>query len=124
VERRRAVRYKLCLPLVFKWADESGTLMQEAGFSRDISTGGLYVSCVKCPPVGATIHLQIVLPPNADIRSHGLRLDATVQVTRMASELEEKGFGAAGDLGAQKANTGTTEKSRIHSRSPENPTLH
>jgi hypothetical protein len=98
LERRKIARYKLCLPLVFKWTDESGTHMQEAGFTRDISTRGLYVSCVKCPPINATLLLQIVLPSKAEARSRGLRLDATVQVVRVATEIEEKGFAAVGEL--------------------------
>jgi hypothetical protein len=121
MERRRAVRYKLCLPLLFKWTDKSGTFMQEAAFTRDISTGGLFVTCANCPPIGATLSLEIMLPPNSEIRSHGLRLDATVHVVRIASPIEEKGFASAGDLATQKANTGTTLDARMHGLSRENP---
>jgi hypothetical protein len=124
MERRRAVRYKLCLPLLFKWTDESGTFMQEAAFTRDISTGGLFVTCMKCPQIGASLSLEIMLPPNSEIRSHGLRLDATVRVVRTAGAAEENGFAADGDLAAQKANTGSTLDSRIHSLSRENPRVH
>ena len=99
MERRRAVRYKLCLPLLFKWTDESGTFMQEAAFTRDISTGGLFVTCVKCPQIGASLSLEIMLPPNSEIRS---RLDATVQVVPIPSATEEKGFAGARDLATQK----------------------
>jgi hypothetical protein len=124
MERRRAVRYKLCLPLLFKWTDGSGNPIQEAAFTRDISTGGVFISCVKCPPIGATLSLDIMLPPNSEIRSHALRLDATVQVIRIASELEERGFAGAGDLGAQKAKTVTTEASLTQSLSRQNPMVH
>ena len=110
MERRRAVRYKLCLPLLFKWTDESGTFMQEAAFTRDISTGGLFISCVKCPQNGATLSLEIMLPPNSEIRSHGMRLDAKVQVVRSASATEEKGFAGAGDLATQKGEYGNNPR--------------
>jgi hypothetical protein len=95
--------------------------MQEAAFTRDISTGGLFVTCANCPPIGATLSLEIMLPPNSEIRSHGLRLDATVHVVRIASPIEEKGFASAGDLATQKANTGTTLDARMHGLSRENP---
>jgi hypothetical protein len=124
MERRRAVRYKLCLPLIFKWTDERGTFMQEAAFTRDISTGGLFVRCVKCPQIGSILSLEIMLPPNSEIRSHGLRLDAAVQVVRVASSVEEKGFAGMGDLATQKAITGSTLDSRMHSLSRENPRVH
>ena len=96
MERRRAVRYKLCLPLLFKWTDESGTFMQEAAFTRGNSTGRLFISCVEWPPMRASLSLEIMLPPNSEIRSHGMRLDATVHVVRIASATEEKGFAGAG----------------------------
>jgi PilZ domain-containing protein len=124
LERRKIARYKLCLPLVFKWTDESGKFMQEAAFTRDISTGGLFVSCVNCPPIGATLSLEIMLPPNSEIRSHGLRLDATVHVVRIASAVEEKGFAGMGDLATQKANAGSTLDSRMHGLSREDPRVH
>ena len=98
--------------------------MQEAAFTRDISTGGLFVTCVKCPQIGASLSLEIMLPPNSEIRSHGLRLDATVQVVRIASAVEEKGFAADGDLATQKANAGSILDSRMHSLSRDNPRVH
>jgi hypothetical protein len=124
MERRRTVRYKLCLPLVFKWTDESGTFMQEAAFTRDISTGGSFVSCVKCPQMGATLSLEIMLPPNSEIRSHGLRLDATVEVIRIASELEERGFGVTGDLAPQEGEYRHDGSVLAQSLSRQNPTVH
>jgi hypothetical protein len=54
--------------------------------------------------------LKIVLPPNAELQSRGLRLDATVQVMRIASELEEKGFAAAGDLAYPESSRGKHKK--------------
>ena len=98
--------------------------MQEAAFTRDISTGGLFVSCVKCPQVGATLSLEIMLSPNSEIRSHGLRLDATVEVVRIASAVEDQGFAAAGDLATKKANAGSTLESRMHGLCRENPRVH
>jgi hypothetical protein len=124
MERRRAVRYKLCLPLLFKWTDGSGDPIQEAAFTRDISTGGVFISCVKCPLVGATLSLEIMLPPNSEIRSHALRLDATVQVIRIASELEERGFGVTGDLAPQEGEYRDDGNVLAQSLSRQNPTLH
>ena len=113
------MRYKLRPPLVFKWTEASGNPIHEAAFTRDISTGGLFISCVECPPIRASLSLEIMLPPNSEIRSHGMRLDATVHVVRIASATEEKGFLGAGDLLPKKANTETTLDSRTHSLSRE-----
>ena len=84
--------------------------MQEAAFTRDISTGGLFVTCVKCPQIGASLSLEIMLPPYSEIRSHGMRLDATVQVVPIPSATEEKGFAGAGDLATQKGEYGTNPR--------------
>ena len=119
MERIRAVRYKLRLPLFFKWTEASGNPIQEAAFTRDISPGGLFISCVECPPIRTSLSLEIMLPPNSEIRSHGVRLDATVQVVRIASATEEKGFAGAGDLAIQKGEYGRTLDSRPHSLSRE-----
>jgi hypothetical protein len=124
MERRRAVRYKLCLPLLFKWTDGSRDPIQEAAFTRDISTGGVFISCVKCPPVGATLSLEIMLPPNSEIRSHALRLDATAQVIRIASEREERGFGVTGDLAPQEGEYRHDGSVLAQSLSRQNPTIH
>jgi hypothetical protein len=92
------VRYSLCLPLVFEWTDQSGTLIQQAGFTRDISTAGLYVSCSSSPPVNSTLRLQIVFPANQGILRESLSLTATAQVVRSASAGELAGFAAVGEL--------------------------
>ena len=98
--------------------------MQEAAFTRDISTGGLFVTCVKCPQIGASLSLEIMLPPNSEIRSHGLRLDATVEVIRIASELEERGFGVTGDLAPQEGEYRHDGSVLAQSLSRQNPTVH
>ena len=110
MESRRAVRYELRLPLVFKWTEASGNPIQEAAFTRDISTGGLFISCVECPPISASLSPEIILPPNSEIRSQGMRLDATVHVVRIASATEERGFAGAGDLATQKGEYGNNPR--------------
>ena len=104
------MRYRLCLPLVLEWTDTGGTVTHQAGFTRDISTGGLYVTCAKAPPINSTVRLQIALPPNEKILPNGLRLEATAQVVRFASYGEAVGFAAVGELAKQDGN----QKRGIH----------
>jgi hypothetical protein len=110
LERRRTVRYNLCLPLVFEWTDAGGILIQEPGFTRDISTGGLYVTCAKSPPINSTVSLRIALPANKEILPSSLRLEATAKVIRLASAGEAGGFAAVGELAKQQGN----QKRDIH----------
>jgi hypothetical protein len=77
--------------------------MQEAGFTRDVSTGGLYVSCVKCPPMNSTLSLQIVLPADGQVLPGSLSLESTVQVVRFGSGGEASGFAAVGELALKRS---------------------
>ena len=98
LKKRKAVRYKLCLPVIFKWTDERGRPVQEGGFTRDISTLGLYISCPKLPPIQTPLALEILLPPNKKVLSERLKLEATVEIVRVGTDAEEQGFAAVGEL--------------------------
>jgi hypothetical protein len=98
MERRRTVRYNLCLPLIFEWTDQNGTVIQEPGFTRDVSTSGIYISCVNSPTVNSIVRLQIALPPNKQVLPDSLLLNATAEVLRFATDGEVAGFAAVGEL--------------------------
>ena len=98
LKKRKAVRYKLCLPVIFKWTDEHGRPVQEGGFTRDISTVGLYISCPKLPRIQTPLALEILLPPNKKVLSERLKLEATVEIVRVGTDAEEQGFAAVGEL--------------------------
>jgi hypothetical protein len=98
LKKRKAVRYKLCLPVIFKWTDEHGRPVQEGGFTRDISTVGSYISCPKLPPIQTPLALEILLPPNKKVLSERLKLEATVEIVRVGTDAEEQGFAAVGEL--------------------------
>jgi hypothetical protein len=98
LEKRKAVRYKLCLPVIFKWTDERGIPVQEGGFTRDISTVGLYINCPKLPPIQTVLALEILLPPTKKVLSDSLRLRATVEIVRVGTDTEERGVAAVGEL--------------------------
>jgi hypothetical protein len=101
LKKRKAVRYKLCLPVIFKWTDERGRPVQEGGFTRDISTVGFYISCPKLPPIQTPLALEILLPPNKKVLSERLKLEATVEIVRVGTDAEEQGFAAVGELTMQ-----------------------
>jgi len=43
VERRKARRFVLEIPVLFRWMDDQQTACEGAGFCRDISTGGVFL---------------------------------------------------------------------------------
>ena len=75
--------------------------MQEGGFTRDISTVGLYINCPELPPIQTALVMEILLPPNKRVLPVSLKLEATVEIVRVETESEEPGFAAVGELAMQ-----------------------
>ena len=93
VERRHASRYRLQLPVLFSWADDQHTRIQ-AGFTRDISVQGLFVTCAVVPPLRTAVNLELLLPtvrPDNAIRAEG-------HVVRTCGSNSGKGIAIAAKL--------------------------
>ena len=88
-ELRKYDRYRLGAPAVFWWDGPEGTRREASGFTRDISTIGIYVESSVCPPVGARVQLQVSLP-SLHGNLPGWRLEAEGQVVRVEGEEEER----------------------------------
>jgi hypothetical protein len=91
VEHRKAMRYAVRLPVIFTWS--GGEQVKGGGFTRDLSTVGVYVLCdhSQRPQPGATVSFEILLPPlEENIRS--LQLRAEGYAIRINSLNEETGF--------------------------------
>ena len=97
VERRRAVRYLLEVPLVFRWQGSGNRHLQGDGVTRDISARGAYVLSVTAPPVGAVVHVEVYL---LGFREPKSRIKARMRVSRVddrATHSARLGFSLAGD---------------------------
>ena len=97
VQRRTAIRYRMRVPVLFNWDDEEGTRRQNAGFTRDICTHGLFVYCSECPPIGIVLNLSVVLPPfgESDCEVH---LNAEGTVIRTERKGDSSGFAVASEF--------------------------
>jgi hypothetical protein len=75
VELRKTNRYRLSAPAIFWWARPDGQSQGSEGVTRDLSTAGVFVVAGLCPPVGARVQLDILLPRMNDtavgVRLHG-----------------------------------------------------
>ena len=70
MERRGATRFRLRLAVVFSWRDEHGIVQGSEGWSRDLSSRGIYVRAETVPPVGAAVEMNVFLPePGYQIRA-------------------------------------------------------
>ena len=97
MQQRESVRFHIRLPVIFQWNDEQRGRQQNGGFTRDISTGGLFVYSPIPPPSGATVELEVMLPPLEE-SGHGVRLRSEGRVLRIERKGEHTGFATTGDF--------------------------
>ena len=97
VERRRAVRYLLEVPLIFRWLGPERSRLQCDGVTRDISARGAYVFSVTAPPVDAVVDVEVYLLGYREPKS---RIKARMKVSRVDERTEgaaRLGFSLVGD---------------------------
>lgn len=86
MEQRRTIRFRSPFPVIFRWENQTSV-----GLTRDISTAGAFVICDALPPVGASVTLEVTLPPFERNSLQPLYLKATGTVRRV-----ERGVGGSG----------------------------
>lgn len=98
-ERRRARRFALELPVLFRWVNDGHTACEATGVCRDISTSGVFViACSATPAVSCRLDLVVLLPP-FNPRAPALRLCSSGSVIRVETMGEGAGVGIAGAFG-------------------------
>jgi hypothetical protein len=96
MQSQRATRYQVRAPVLYSWIDEGGMKRQAGGFTRNVSSGGVFVVSAMSPPIGTGISLEVMLPPLEDA-SPGWQLRASGKVVRVESD----GFAGTTDFGQQ-----------------------
>ncbi len=91
MELRIRVRHRLSVDAVFTWESAESSYLHGEGVTRDISSSGAYIFSLTCPPVGASIQLEVLLFP----RTLRLKTDATVIRVEHGSAAGEEGFAVA-----------------------------
>ena len=97
MERRKAARFLLRCPAIFEWIDQRGRQHVGAGFTRDISTLGVFVLSTASPPGVGALQMQIMLPP-PEPAEEGLKLQSEATVVRNEKQSEGLGFAARGEF--------------------------
>jgi hypothetical protein len=82
VERRRASRFRIRLPVLTEWTDHEGQVRYGGGFSRDVCLRGVFVVSSNLPPQAATITVTVVLP-SVRAGSQELHLHSVGSVVRV-----------------------------------------
>lgn len=93
LRRRSAPRYKLRLPVIFRWTDN--VEHTEGGFTSDIALDGVLILSRTCPPVGCDVRIQILLP-SPSRSDEEIRIECIGKVTRVLDGPGPHGFGVHG----------------------------
>src|SRR5690349_13402932 len=95
VEQKRAARFKLRAPVIFRWRDQSQARQEKVGCTREIGICGVFVTCSTPPPRGTAVELEIQLPPLEWNTLQHLNLRAKGKVVRVTVGNQVSGFFAA-----------------------------
>jgi hypothetical protein len=94
VQQRKSTRYRLRAPAIYRWNDVKGVTHQDAGFTRDIAMGGVFIQSANYPPPGTVISLEVVLPPLSG-SDKSIRLQTQSLVLRTEKKGDQSGFAAS-----------------------------
>ena len=93
MEQRNTIRYPVRALVLFRWTDAKGVPLQAGGFTRDISTDGLFVCCDRLPLLKTALNMEVLLSlvePTDPL----LQLTAQGVVVRVEERENQKGFAA------------------------------
>ena len=96
MERRHQIRYGLRVRVVFVWTVERGILQHGRGYTRDMSSKGMFVYADPQPPAKADIQIEAFFSSLVEIGSK-LRMRAKARVVRV----EPRGPGADAGFATQ-----------------------
>lgn len=97
LEQRKSVRYQMRAPVLFKWTNGDGVALQDGGFTRDISTDGLFVCCDRLPPLQTALSMEVLVSV-VEAPRPGLRLRGQGVVVRVEELDNYTGFAAKVDF--------------------------
>lgn len=100
IERRTRNRFRLVLPVVFRWSD--GTEHSAVGYCRNIGLGGIFIVTSNCPPADIEIEIDVVVPA-FDPEPKEILFRHTGRVIRIQACEDLLGFAVAGQFDDENA---------------------
>ncbi len=82
LERRKQIRFALRAPVHFRWKDRDGIVHRGQGFTRDISSQGVYIYAESQPPPDTNIHIDVLFSSLLEARSP-VQMSAGAKVIRV-----------------------------------------
>lgn len=97
MELRNRVRYRLKAEALFAWEGADHDQFLGEGVTRDISMAGTFVFTSTCPPVGATVQLDVLLSPALGSARRTVRIKTQARVIRVDHTTSSEGFATASE---------------------------
>jgi PilZ domain-containing protein len=94
IDNRTIKRLAFNLPVIFRWRDRQGVRRRGKGFTRDLSSGGMFVVATNCPPSGTAVKIDLLLP-GLDGGGAGLRVAGRGRVLRVENDGGQMRYGFA-----------------------------
>jgi hypothetical protein len=94
MELRKRVRYRLSADSMFAWEGAEHSRLQGKGLTRDISLTGAFIFTSTCPPVGATVQIEVFLSSGLGSGGKKVRISTDATVVRVDHTANSDGFAA------------------------------
>lgn len=98
MEQRKAIRFSLLAPVIYRYKNGSGQKKENMGGMRNISILGAFIVCQDPPPIGTALSLEIDLPALERNSLQRLKLKAKARVLRVTASDQESGFAVSGSF--------------------------
>ena len=97
VEQRRAIRYRMSTPVIFRWNGPDNERFQGEGVTRDMSVAGVFVLSATSPPANSAVQMEVLLPISDGASKVRMKSDMTVlRVEQDLTDNKRSGFSAVG----------------------------
>ena len=91
-------RYRLDLPVTFRWKDREGRDKVGAGFTHDVSATAIFVFSNDCPPADQTLYCEVKLPRLRDPGCVPVTVFGRVVRFEQGSDWRRRGFVVMGEM--------------------------
>jgi|SRR5690242_15162101 len=92
------MRYRLDLPVTFRWQDQQGRQRVGAGFTRDVSAVGMFVFSDVVPQPDEVLHCEVKLPRLRDSGCVPVTVTARVVRVNSGTDWRQQGFAVVGRM--------------------------
>lgn len=92
------MRYRLDLPVTFRWRDQQGHDQVGAGFTHDVSAVGMFVFTDHIPPQCEFLRCEVKLPRLRDSGCVPFTVSGRVVRVCLGTDRRQRGFAVVGEM--------------------------